>query len=82
MTMYIYTIYDARARECNGPSIFKNDEVAWRQYEKQKPQMDFPEDQTLLNVGTFNTETGEILALEPTPVTAILEYADEKEEGI
>lgn len=79
MIMRLYCLFDEKMEECNQPSMFKTDAAAWRQWEKQRENVEYADDKELYFIGTFNTETLEIIGIPAEQVSARLEFADETE---
>ena len=67
MKLYIYTMYDKVAVQCGTIGLARNDEAALRDFYKgMEGQKN--EDYTLLGLGEFNDETGEITNYSPYDV--------------
>ncbi len=71
MILGIYSIYDKKTGYLT-PTVDQNDAAAKRNFEHAMMQesnllFSHPEDYALHKLGSFNTETGEIIPLVPVP---------------
>lgn len=83
MTLNVYAIRDAQVNSYSQPFYSPTHGSALRAFsdhvnDPQSAPNKHPDDFNLYHLGTFNDETGQLVAVDPTRIGTALEYIKEK----